>query len=66
MKKIALVILLTIGVGLTVAPSWLMAAPASGSNISQAAENASPINKAYCRWRRHCNWRGCWTRRWCW
>jgi hypothetical protein len=66
MKKIALVILIAVGVGLTAAPSSLMAAPASGNSISEAAANASPVNKAWCRWRRHCGPGGCWTRRWCW
>jgi hypothetical protein len=65
MKKIVLVTLLAIGVGLTPASSS-MAAPAGGSVISQAAAAASPVTKVWCGWHGVCGSRGCWRRWVCW
>jgi hypothetical protein len=65
MKKIVLVTLLAIGVGLTLASSS-MAAAAGGSVIGQAAAAASPVTEVWCRWHGVCGSRGCWRRRVCW
>jgi hypothetical protein len=64
MKATILAAAVVIGLGL--ASSATMGAPASGLVIGQFAVEASPVTKVWCRWRRFCNGRGCWTRRVCW
>ncbi len=65
MKKMILATVVTVGIGL-MAASPVLAAPASGNVIAQAATSASPITKAVCGMRRVCGVRGCVTQRACW
>lgn len=65
MKKIVLAILITVGFGIMGA-SPIMAAPANGSVVAQAATSTSPITKVVCGMRRVCGVRGCVMQRVCW
>jgi len=68
MKAFVLAALFAIGVTLALAPS-VSAAPIENGGVSKAAQANSPVQEAYCRWRRVCHWshgrRWCHTRRWC-
>jgi hypothetical protein len=64
MKVTIVAALLLVGMGLASSPT--MAAPADGSVISQSAAAASPVTKAWCGWRRACGPYRCWRRWVCW
>ncbi len=65
MKTIILATLIGFSIGL-MGTTRVMAAPASGAVIGQAAATTSPITKVPCAWRRVCGVRGCVSRRACW
>ena len=65
MKMMVLLALMTFGLGL-MGTSQLMAAPANGSAIGEAAATVSSVSNVRCVWRQTCARGRCVSRRVCW